>query len=775
MKNKKNTFSDFVTTCIIAPGLFIVFATPGLYGQSGQKFSVEGNSLSAGNFLGSTNNQPLLIKVNNALALQINPGGGILINSFSNNGNGIVSFDNTGKLIPVAFPNDATKVFLGNGTWGNVPIPDNYWLLHNNDLYTMTPGNIGIGTDHPLFKVDIAGDVRISENLFVGGGIIITDKVNAASEVNTGKIYAAQELKSASLKADSILMDSTKAFYGESNFRGDVKLKYKLDVTGDVQVNGNFRTAGSLTFGGTKPISYLPASGGNSEINGFAMLPHPLDPADIDLCFMPIIPLNQFTGMIQSFGNNSDGYNNVMSMGFDGSNGIIDMAGTSSNGIAPRLLINYYCGKDIFINSGPHGGNIMLTSSGKIGIGVQAEPAGPKLDINGDVKIRTLNSPSGNYNILVADDNGLIGKKTLADIGDNMGDHTVTQNIKLGNFWLSNAGDDKGLHIDPNGDLTLLLAGVNSFEIKGNSGIPLRRGISLNEDIGGGTGGEFNFWLSLWQDASFNFKGYAADDGSGNTVTRDFMTILRNGNIGCGNTTPLARLHITSSNNAGDPPPSIRLEQTENVEYEPSDDIPAHIESTNWDISNWGGALLFKSNNYNSNDPTTLAFSTKLIISNNGYIGINTNTPHERLEVNGNAIINGNLQINGNYIYSGFVGIGTTCPDEELSVNGKIHVKDEIKVDLNGGWCDYVFDEGYKLISLNDLNCFIRVNKHLPEIPTSDEVNKTGIKLAEMNKLLLKKVEELTLYMIEQDNIIKQQQIDIEQIKASIEGIKNKE
>ncbi len=111
----------------------------------------------------------------------------------------------------------------------------------------MTPGNIGIGTNHPLFKVDIDGDVRISENLFVGGGIIITDKVNATSEVNTGKIFAAQELKSASLKADSILMDSTKAFYGESSFKGDVKLKYRLDVTGDVQINGSINTPSNIS------------------------------------------------------------------------------------------------------------------------------------------------------------------------------------------------------------------------------------------------------------------------------------------------------------------------------------------------------------------------------------------------------------------------------------------------------------------------------------------------------------------------------------------------
>ncbi|MBI5541989.1 MAG: hypothetical protein HY951_18175 [Bacteroidia bacterium] len=231
----------FVTTMLFVTFNFSAFS------QSGQKWSTGLNSIFSGEAFGTSNNQALLIKVNNALALQINPGGGILLNSLSNVGNGIVSFDNSGKLIPTAFPNDATKVFLGNGTWGNVPTPQNYWQFHDPDIFTMTPGNIGIGTDHPLFKLDIDGDVRISENLYVGGGIIITDKVNATSEVNTGKIYATQELKSAALKADSIIMDSTKAFYGESNFKGDVKLKFKLDVTGDVQVNGNINTPGNIS------------------------------------------------------------------------------------------------------------------------------------------------------------------------------------------------------------------------------------------------------------------------------------------------------------------------------------------------------------------------------------------------------------------------------------------------------------------------------------------------------------------------------------------------
>jgi len=64
-------------------------------------------------------------------------------------------------------------------------------------------------------------------------------------------------------------------------------------------------------------------------------------------------------------------------------------------------------------------------------------------------------------------------------------------------------------------------------------------------------------------------------------------------------------------------------------------------------------------------------------------------------------------------------------------------------------WSDYVFDKGYKLMPLDTLSQFIAENHHLPEVPTTKEVNEKGIKIGEMNALLLKKVEELTLYLID--------------------------
>lgn len=121
---------------------------------------------------------------------------------------------------------------------------------------------------------------------------------------------------------------------------------------------------------------------------------------------------------------------------------------------------------------------------------------------------------------------------------------------------------------------------------------------------------------------------------------------------------------------------------------------------------------------------------------------------------------------------NGKIGIGTTTPDELLTVKGKIHTQ-EVLVDLDGAVApDYVFEKyfngfseafpDYKLISLKDLEVFLKENNHLPNVPSGKELEENGMPLKEMNLLLLQKVEELTLYVLEQ-----QKEIDILKEKFS--------
>jgi hypothetical protein len=130
----------------------------------------------------------------------------------------------------------------------------------------------------------------------------------------------------------------------------------------------------------------------------------------------------------------------------------------------------------------------------------------------------------------------------------------------------------------------------------------------------------------------------------------------------------------------------------------------------------------------------------------------------------------GNSYLNAGNV--GNVGIGTTNPDEKLTVNGKIHAK-EVKIDLNFPAPDYVFANTYKLKSLQEVEEFIKQNSHLPEIPSAKEIEKNGLMLAEMNMSLLKKIEELTLYTIEQEKKNIEQSKEIETLKKENEGFKS--
>lgn len=114
---------------------------------------------------------------------------------------------------------------------------------------------------------------------------------------------------------------------------------------------------------------------------------------------------------------------------------------------------------------------------------------------------------------------------------------------------------------------------------------------------------------------------------------------------------------------------------------------------------------------------------------------------------------------------SGNVGIGTMTPTERLSVNGNIRTKKLIVT--QSGWPDYVFANEYQLMPLNDVKKFIYKNKHLPGIPSEKKIMEDGLDVGNTQALLLKKIEELTLYVIQ----LKEEN---QAIKKEIQRIKNK-
>lgn len=123
---------------------------------------------------------------------------------------------------------------------------------------------------------------------------------------------------------------------------------------------------------------------------------------------------------------------------------------------------------------------------------------------------------------------------------------------------------------------------------------------------------------------------------------------------------------------------------------------------------------------------------------------------------------------------NGNIGIGTINPQAKLAVNGDMFAK-KVKV-TQDGWSDFVFDADYKLRPLKDVEQFIQQHKHLPEIPSADSVVRNGLDLGANQALLLQKIEELTLYIIQQ-----QKQLDemsrlnntVMELKKEIEALKS--
>ncbi|MBS7256133.1 TMF family protein [Flavobacterium branchiicola] len=216
--------------------------------------------------------------------------------------------------------------------------------------------------------------------------------------------------------------------------------------------------------------------------------------------------------------------------------------------------------------------------------------------------------------------------------------------------------------------------------------------------------GDENNGVGVW-----NSWNELATRGENNFIGNQII----NGNVGIGTSNPNSRLTIRSG--------------TTGVSIHPG-------------IAPYYGTLAFNRESFTGEifDPNGQAFQI-----NNG--GLDKHLHIQVYNGNGSQVTNDAFVING---INGNVGIGTAKIDSKLTVAGNIAAQ-EVKVTVNAG-ADFVFEDNYTLPSLESVAKFLKENKHLPEIASAEKMKEDGINLSEMNIKLLQKIEELTLYLIDQ-------------------------
>ncbi|WP_343321640.1 hypothetical protein [Sphingobacterium multivorum] len=210
------------------------------------------------------------------------------------------------------------------------------------------------------------------------------------------------------------------------------------------------------------------------------------------------------------------------------------------------------------------------------------------------------------------------------------------------------------------------------------------------------------------------------------------------GNLGIGSSVPRTRLDVQP----------------------PIGNISTGVFRSNGEQS-WGHALALVTDKAAGDDPKLL-FSYRNRTKQWSIGGTQNSTTFNIMEDGGDGFHgNGFGAARLTVMPGGNIGIGTSNPQAKLAVEGNILAKEiKIKTDINVP--DYVFEPDYDLKSLEEIESYVKANKHLPEIPSAKQIQADGLDLAEMNLLLLKKVEEMTLQLIQMNNEMKKQAEKIE-------------
>jgi hypothetical protein len=177
----------------------------------------------------------------------------------------------------------------------------------------------------------------------------------------------------------------------------------------------------------------------------------------------------------------------------------------------------------------------------------------------------------------------------------------------------------------------------------------------------------------------------------------------------------------------------------------------SYYGSTNSFGTQWYGLFMGNPATMNLSTDQNSANYTPIVLSSFYGLGFDVGGGKMALCQNGVLVIGNSSNVNTTI--EAIAGINPSALEYQLYVEKGIRTE-RARVDLKSNWADYVFETDYDLPSLTSVEQFITTNKHLPNVPSAAEVKENGIDVAEMDEILLRKVEELTLYTIEQEKLI---------------------